>query len=152
MIYAHGWCFVVLCCGTDQCLPLNFHCPHPMRRKKGDHGMLTIHLYLCSFSCPFLQHQTLWTLLLSNHYADSLQIKLIGTILACRCAMVWSFTHQGHMGVPMGIRIRAPRIFRTLELSNHWAIHSKSNSLELLWPVDMQRHLPIGVTWACSWT
>ena len=30
---------------------------------------------------------------LSNHLADSLQIKSIGNVLACRCASSWSFAH-----------------------------------------------------------
>ena len=57
---------------------------------------------------------------LCNHRADSLQIKFIGIVLACRCATPWSFAHQGIMGMPMGM-IRAPGVLRTLELCNHWA-------------------------------
>ena len=40
---------------------------------------------------------------LSNHWADFLQIKFIGTVLACRCATSWSLAHQSHMGMPTGI-------------------------------------------------
>ena len=42
---------------------------------------------------------TLRTLELSNHLVDSLQIKLIGMVSACRCATPWSFAHWDHMGV-----------------------------------------------------
>ena len=33
-----------------------------------------------------------------------LQIKFSGTVLACRCATSWLFSHEGIMGMPMGIR------------------------------------------------
>ena len=46
----------------------------------------------------------LGTLELSNHWDDSLQIKFIGTVLACRCATSWSFAHACHMGVPLGVK------------------------------------------------
>ena len=39
--------------------------------------------------------ETLWRWELSNHRADSLQIKFIGTALPFRCAMAWSFAY-GH--------------------------------------------------------
>ena len=32
-----------------------------------------------------------WTPELHNHWADSLQIKFIGTVMACRCATARSF-------------------------------------------------------------
>ena len=64
--------------------------------------------------------KTLQTLELSNNWADSLQIKFIGIVLACRCVTSWSFAHKGHMGVPMGI-IGTLGTLRMLELSNHWA-------------------------------
>ena len=47
---------------------------------------------------------------LSNRRANSLQIKFIGTVLACRCERTLSFAHQDAMGVLTVIE-------RTLELS-----------------------------------
>ena len=43
----------------------------------------------------------LWTMELSNHRAELLLIKFIGTVLVCRCA--WSFAHWGHMDVHTGV-------------------------------------------------
>ena len=64
------------------------------------------------------------TLRLSSHLADSLKITCFGTVLACRCATSWSFTHGGIMGMPKGM-IKALGILWTPELSNH------SDSLEI---------------------
>ena len=62
----------------------------------------------------------LWMLELSNnHWADSLQIKFIGAVSACRCAMSWSFAHRAHMGVLMGNMVHGT--LRTLELRDYWA-------------------------------
>ena len=92
---------------------------------------------------------TLWMCEISNHWADSLQIKFIWTVLACRCTASRSFAHWGYMGMAMGV-IWVPKILQMSELCNHWQIHSKSSSFEPSWHVDVQyqSHLPIGVTWA----
>ena len=60
------------------------------------------------------------TLELVNHKANSLQIKLIRTVLTCTSVTSWSFTHRGIMVVPMGV-IRAHEIMKTPKLNNHWA-------------------------------
>ena len=67
------------------------------------------------------------TLELSNRWADSTQIKFIGTILVCRCATLWSLAHQGHLDVSTGV-ISA---LKTLsmpepELSNYWVYKLQS--------------------------
>ena len=54
---------------------------------------------------------------LSNHWLDSLQIKFIGTVLVSKCAKWWSFDHQAHTGMLMGIICE---ILCVPELSNHW--------------------------------
>ena len=56
-------------------------------------------LYGCAHWCN-KHSQNLQTLELSNQLADSLKIKLIETVLACRYATSWSFAHLGHMGDP----------------------------------------------------
>ena len=56
---------------------------------------------------------------LINHWADSLQIKFFGTVLACTCVTSWSIAHEGIMGMPMGM-VRAPGILWMPELSNHY--------------------------------
>ena len=52
--------------------------------------------------------------------AELLKIKIIGTVLAYRCATSWSFAHGRIMGVPMGV-IRALGILQTPKLSYHCA-------------------------------
>ena len=63
---------------------------------------------------------TLWTLNLSNHWADFLQITFNGTILACRCAISWSFAHCSHIGMLTDVILNL-EMLQTLQLSNHWA-------------------------------
>ena len=69
---------------------------------------------------------------LRNHWADSLKIKLIGTVLACRSATSWSFAHWGYMGVPTGVKP-----YRHWNSATTGRIHSKLSSLESSWPVDV---------------
>ena len=47
--------------------------------------------------------RNLWMLQLSNHWANSLQIMLIGTLLNSRCAMAWSLVHQSYICMSTGI-------------------------------------------------
>ena len=86
---------------------------------------------------------------LSNHWMVNLQIKFAGNALACRSVMLWSFAHQGHMGMPTGV-LRPFGILQILELSNHWADSPHSRPMEVSWPVDIQRYgrLPIEATLA----
>ena len=116
----------------------------------------------------------LWTLELSNHWADSLQMKFIGAVLICRCATSWSFAHQNHMAMPMGIistKTQQPPLSWLAPNQVHlkrlglwmcntmviyqWGLHGhahshKSFKLELSGPVHVQcpGHLLSGATWA----
>ena len=62
---------------------------------------------LMGMSMGVIRAPELWTLELSNHWADSLQIKFIGTVLSCTCLISWPFAHWGLMCMYMGV-IRAP--------------------------------------------
>ena len=98
-------------------------------------------------------YDTLQMLLLSNHWADSLQIKFIGTVLACRHAMSWFFAHWAHTGMPIGvIRSLGTYLYGCWDPETTGPIHSKSISLELSWPVDVQchGHLTISDTVMCT--
>ena len=98
--------------------------------KKVDYGMLSVHSFIRSSVRPFIRPKfaisqkplgiirapgILQMPKHHNHWADSLQINFIGTVLACRCATAWSFAHGGIMGMPMSM-IRAPGILWMLEL------------------------------------
>ena len=68
--------------------------------------------------CIVVVNWILWTPELSNHRANSLQIKFSRTVLTCRCATSWSFAHAWWPhAMPMGV-IRALGI---LQSRKHWA-------------------------------
>ena len=62
----------------------------------------------------------LWTTEISNHLADSLQIKFTGIVLTCGYATPWSFAHRGHMDMSTDV-ISVLETLRTPELRNNWA-------------------------------
>ena len=65
---------------------------------------------------------------LSNHWADSLQMKFFGTILAWRCATSWSFAHPDIMGV--GILFAGPHSSPNLSL-DHWLVVQKISFINI---------------------
>ena len=87
----------------------------------------------------------MWMTELSKHWVDLLQIKIFGTILACRRATSWSFVHRGHMAVPMSI-IDAPETCRCQNSTITRWIYSESCSLELfcMWMCNVMVICPSG--------
>ena len=87
----------------------------------------------------------LWMPELSNHRADSHQIKFIGIALAYRCATSWSFAPCSHRGHSHWCDMRSwsleikfigiVLVCRCCNLASTWWIQSKSSSLELSWTV-----------------
>ena len=70
----------------------------------------------------------LQTLKLSNYWADSLQIKFIETVLACRCATFWSFAHTCIMDMPMPMGM----ITQTAKLTTSPKPQASENSFSLV--------------------
>ena len=70
--------------------------------------------------CMIIAPGILRTTELRIHWADSLQNKFTGIVLACRYATSWSFAHGCIMGMSMTM-IWAHGILWTPELSNHMA-------------------------------
>ena len=106
--------------------------PTLSKGKKGDNGLLSVLKSICLSIRPDI-HSSGQNFAddLSNHWADSLQIKLIGTVLDCSCAMPWLFAPGGIMGMPMGMI--------TLTLSQ-WSSSGNPVAIQCAWNLDPSVH------------